>query len=178
MNIIKRIKLWWKSTPLTTKIFLGLGVVTAGAGIAAVVSSAKKPTQAENTALPEPESEPAPKNEWVVDPDRSDWEVWNPSWECKYESASGWEDEKLADALEVLNRMDGMMRNDGYCNEEDVHEAAARVEDLARQFAYLNQAESGNEFRKRFPDQNKWISNVYTNVELKTEEPADEKKGE
>ena len=186
MNMIEKAKLWWKTTPVTTKIFACLGLTTAVVGTCAAVSAvrnSKKPDAESTTPAVEagndkPETAPADSNEWVFDENRPDWEVWNPAWEDKYKSKSGWEDDRLADALEILVRMDGMMKNDGYCEDDDVHEAMARVQDLARQFAYLNQHNQGDEFRERFPYLKNDVEDIYTNVSLKSKEAAEETKGE
>ena len=108
----------------------------------------------------EKKEEPAP----VKEPESGDkWKVWSPSWETRYTSKSGYESVRLADALDVLLRQD-----DGLLTEEDVAEAEARVEDLARQFAYLEGTE--DDFRERFPFLKDHAEEVYDLTE--------EKKGE
>lgn len=188
-----RIKLWLKSTPLKDKILYTVSALSVTASIASIgacmhmkhvvddihvdvklyPSGKDDPNPVDLT--PEGEERPVvwtspndyitcvPSPKVEADTTSEKWEVWNPEWELKYPSKSGYESVRLADALEVLLRQD-----DNLLYEEDVQEAEARVEDLARQFAYLEGSE--DDFRARFPQLKNSATYIYSNVE--------EKKGE
>ena len=190
MNIVEKVKLWWKSTPLKDKILYavsGVSVVASAASIATCVhmknsvdnvkidvklypGGKEDPNPVDLTPandavpVPEPLVEKIPAN---TDTDK--WDVWNPEWEPKYKSADGYEATRLFDALDVLQKFDnGEMSVDEF--EDCLAESQARVEDLARQFAYLEDRQ--DEFRKRFPYLKNYVDDVYENIQ------PEEKKGE
>lgn len=193
MGLIKKIKLWWKTTPTAEKIMVILGGVSATASVAGAVYAVHevKNLKAEVNLYPGGKDDPNPVNRTPDEPrpviytspedvitcapspspmitadmESEKWEVWNPEWELLWRSKSGYESVRLADALDVLLRQD-----DGLLSEEDVTEAEARVEDLARQFAYLEGSE--DDFRQRFPFLKTHAGDIYENV------AEDEKKGE
>lgn len=191
MGIIKKVKLWWRSTTPTEKILTVLGGITATASTVGAVYAVKSYMEMDDklnievklypkgkddpnpkTLLPhledeDPKPEP-PEKKIPADTTTEKWDVWNPDWEPVRKSADGYEGTRLNDALDVLLTMDGMMKSDGYVEDDDVRNAEARVEDLARQFAYLEGRE--DEFRKRFPYLKDTTCDIYENVE--------EKKGE
>ena len=189
MGIVKRIILWWKTTPATDKILYALSGVSTAAAIVSAYSSIKtrkivsEEMNIEVKLYPGGKDDPDPvdlkpenppklesKQEDIsgpkmkVDTSSDKWVVWDPDWEPVRKSESGYESVRLADALDVLQRIDGMMQSDGYCESDDVCEAEARVEDLARQFAYLEGCE--DEFRKRFPYLKDHASDIYENAEV------------
>ena len=180
MSIFERVKLWWKSKTPVEKVLTVLGGITCAGITVGAVCEAKKRCSVEEpvAALPETSTDERPKA-WITpedyvtcapasspmlkaDTESEKWEVWNPDWELLYKSESGYESVRLADALELLNQMDGLMKNDGFAREEDIEEAEARVEDLARQFAYLEGCE--DEFRARFPYLRDHVGDIYDNV--------------
>lgn len=182
MGIFERVKLWWKSKTPVEKVLTVLGGITCAGITVGAVCEVKKRCSAEEpgpvTALSETATDERPKV-WITpedyitcapasspmlkaDTESEKWEVWNPDWELLYKSESGYETERLNDALDLLNQMDGMLKNDGYVRDEDVEEAEARVEDLARQFAYLIGWE--DEFRARFPYLKDHVGDIYENV--------------
>lgn len=187
MGIFKRIKLWWKTTPATDKILYALSGVSTAAAIVSTYSSIRTRKEIADMSVtvklypggkddPDPielpketdppvelpiEQETKPPVEAIpADTTSEKWEVWNPEWELKYKSESGYESVRLADALAILQD-----RDDGLLTEEQLDEAEARVEDLARQFAYLEGNE--DEFRRRFPFLKHYTTIIYDNVEVK-----------
>ena len=195
MGIFEKAKLWWKSTTTTEKILVIFGGVSTAAAVTGAVCAVKTYTEMEDKLsvevklYPNGKDDPNPKTLISNDEDRpltmtsetdgfscapparpmikadtdsEKWEVWNPDWELLYHSESGDESVRLADSLDVLLRQD-----DGLLSEEDVQEAEARVEDLARQFAYLEGTE--DDFRKRFPFLKDHVTDIYENVETKGE---------
>ena len=183
MSIKQKIQSWWKGTTLTEKILMALGGVTTAAAVTGAVYVVKTYTEMEDKLTvdvklyPKGKDDPNPvslsadeentteeQTEKITADISSDkWEVWNPEWEPVRKSADGYEGTRLNDALKILYRMDGMMKNDGYVEDDDVRAAEARVEDLARQFAYLEDRE--DEFRKEFPYLKNTACDIYENVE-------------
>ena len=187
MKLIKKVQIWWKHTTLTEKILMIMGGITTAAAVTGAVCSIKAYTDIDDKLnisvklypggkddpnpvdlTPEeenvvPEELSKPETEKIsIDAKSKTWDVWNPEWEPVHKSADGYEGTRLNDALDVLLRMDGMMKSDGYVEDDDVRNAEARVEDLARQFAYLEGRE--NEFRKRFPYLKDTTCDIYENI--------------
>lgn len=178
MNIVKRIKLWWKSTPAKDKVLFAVSGVSVAASVVSIGACLHMKHSVDDVKVdvklypggkddpnpvdltPEGDSEPAIQK-IPADTSSDKWEVWNPEWLPRYESADGYESTRLFDALEVLQKFDNINMD---CDEFDdcATEAQARVEDLARQFAYLEGNE--DEFRKRFPSSNSNTVVVYKNV--------------
>ena len=189
MGILKKFKLWWKSTTSAEKVCIILSGISTAAAVTGAVCSVKTRHCMEDVKIdvklyPGGKDDPNPVNltpdeprpmvftspEDVItcapaaspmmkaDTESEKWEVWNPEWEPLQKSASGYESVRLADALEVLLRTE----DDGSLNMNNAEEAEMRVEDLARQFAYLEGSE--DEFRTRFPQLKDHVGDIYENV--------------
>ena len=201
MGLIKKIKLWWKTTPTMEKVLMtltGVSTVASVAGAVYAVHEVKNmevkvnlypngkdgdpiPLNGERMKEPRPIVYTSPEDAITCVPPDSPlinadttsekWEVWNPEWELKYPSKDGYEGTRLMDALDSLleHGMDTVKA-------EELEEADARIEDLARQFAYLEGRE--DEFRERFSYLRNNPAEIYKNV-MKEEIHIDvEEKGE
>lgn len=195
MSIIKKVKLWWRSITPTEKILTILSGISTAAAVTGAVCAVKTYTEMEDKLsvevklYPNGKDDPNPKTligyqegteeadnflnsektehpieKLVANTNSEKWEVWNPEWEPINKSESGYESVRLADALNVLLKDPCLM------TQEDIEEAEARVEDLARQFAYLEGSE--DDFRARFPQLKDHVGDIYENV------AEAEKKGE
>ena len=192
MGLIKKIKLWWKTTPTAEKIMVILGGVSATASVAGAVYAVHEvknmkvevnlyPNGKDGDSIPlkgerreeaacDDEKRPVvftspedaitcvPTEKISTDTTSEKWDVWNPDWELKHHSRDGYESTRLNDALDALLELG---------TAEETEEADARVEDLARQFAYLEGRE--DEFRERFPYLRNHAPEIYENVETKGE---------